>query len=272
MINLPINPNARRLTEEEKEQFRTWGYIKNLPVFDNPAIPVLQQRFKELAAILPEGVHMSRVNHWHKANRYVYNLCRTPTILDYVEDLLGPNFFQWGAHCFAKFPHDETVVPWHQDSRYWPLEPKMTVSVWLALFDTDETNGAMRIVRSSHLWEPVEHNRIANENYVLHLEADQKAIDQGEVVTLDLKAGEISLHDNRILHGSGPNNSDRIRAGQAMRFAPTNVRCDLSTKGWSTFESYLVRGIDEFNHNPVGKVPSGNGHPVRGGQGSWDFA
>ena len=148
----------------------------------------------------------------------------------------------------------------------------MTVSVWLALFDTYETNGAMRIVRGSHLWEPVEHNRVANENYVLHLEADQKAVDQGEVVTLDLKAGEISLHDNRILHGSGPNNSDRIRAGQAMRFAPTNVRCDLSAEGWSTFESYLVRGVDEYNHNPVGKVLSWNGHPVRGGQGSSDFA
>ena len=89
MINLPISPDARRLTEEEKKQFRAWGYIKNLPVFDKPAIPVLQQRFKELAAMLPEDVHMSRVNHWHKANRYVYNLCRTPTILDYVEDLLA---------------------------------------------------------------------------------------------------------------------------------------------------------------------------------------
>ena len=57
-----------------------------------------------------------------------------------------------------------------------------------------------------------------------------------------------------------------------MRFAPTNVRCDLSAEGWSTFESYLVRGVDEYNHNPVGKVPSWNGHPVRGGQGSSDFA
>ena len=180
MINLPISPDARRLTEEEKEQFGAWGYIKNLPVFDEPAIPALQQRFKELAEMLPDDVHMSRVNHWHKANRYVYNLCRTPTILDYVEDLLGPNFFQWGAHCFAKFPHDETVVPWHQDSRYWPLEPKRTVSVWLALFET-KPYGAMRIVRGSHLWESVEHNRVAIENYVLHLEADQKAIDQGEV-------------------------------------------------------------------------------------------
>jgi len=269
-MNLPISSEVRRLTDGERQQFRECGYIKNLPVFNQDAITVLQKRFKELTAMLPEGVHMSRVNNWHKANRYVYNLCRTPTILDYVEDVLGPNFFQWGAHCFAKFPHDGTVVPWHQDSCYWPLEPKATVSVWLALFDTDATNGAMHIVRGSHLWGPVDHCRVDDEKYVLGLEADQSAIEQSDVVSLDLKAGEISLHDNRLLHGSGPNDSDRMRAGQTMRFSPTNVKADLSV--WPTFESYLVRGVDEYDHNPVGKVPSRNGHPVRQGQGSWDFA
>ena len=35
-----------------------------------------------------------------------YNLCRTPAILDYVEDLLGPNFFQWGGQFFLKEPKD----------------------------------------------------------------------------------------------------------------------------------------------------------------------
>ena len=60
-------------------------------------------------------------------------------MLAVVEDLLGPNVIQWRAHCFAKFPHDKTVVPWRQDSRHCPLEPKMTVSAWLALFDSDKT-------------------------------------------------------------------------------------------------------------------------------------
>ena len=215
---------------------------------------------------------MSRVNHWHKANRYVYNLCRTPTILDYVEDLLGPNFFQWGAHCFAKFPHDGNSHSMAPGFAILAVGAEDNCEVWLALFDTDETNGAMQIVRGSHRWGPVEHSRIDDEDYVLGLEADHEAIEQGEVVTLDLKAGEISLHDNRLLHGSGPNNSDRIRAGQTMRFCPTNVKCDLSVKGWSTFENYLVRGVDQYNHNPVGKAPTRNGYPVRSGQGSSDFA
>ena len=270
MTDLTISREARRLTEQEKEQFQQWGYVKNLPVFDPAALPRLQEGFREMVALLPPDVHMSRVNNWHKANRWIYDLCRTPTILDYIEDVLGPNLFQWGAHCFAKFPGDETEVPWHQDARYWPLQPAKTVSVWLALFDTDEENGAMRIVRGSHRWGNLQHRTVDGDQYVLSLEVEQDAIKPEEEVTMDLKAGEISLHDNRLIHGSGPNNSDRIRAGQTMRFSPTEVKCDLSV--WPTFESYLVRGVDEYQYNPVGKVPADNGNPVRAAQGSWEFA
>ena len=202
MTDLTISREARRLTEQEKEQFQQWGYVKNLPVFDPAALPRLQEGFREMVALLP---------------------------------------------------------------------PAKTVSVWLALFDTEEENGAMRIVRGSHRWGNLQHRTtVDGDQYVLSLEVEQDAIKPEEEVTMDLKAGEISLHDNRLIHGSGPNNSDRIRAGQTMRFSPTEVKCDLSV--WPTFESYLVRGVDEYQHNPVGKVPAGNGNPVCAAQGSWEFA
>ena len=268
MPELPISRCARRLTEAEKEQFQNWGYVKNLPVFDDSEIPILQKGFEDMLALLPPHIHMSRVNNWHKANRWVYELSHTKAILDYVEDLIGPNILQWGAHCFAKFPGDGTEVPWHQDAQYWPLKPSRTVSVWLAIFDTDEQNAAMRIVKGSHR-HVFEHHLIEKEHFVLDQEVDQVAIKTEDIVSMDLKAGEISLHDNQLLHGSGPNHSDRIRAGQTMRFCPTEVKCDLNV--WPKFESYLVRGVDEFKHNPVGKEPKGYSYPIKVGQGSWEF-
>ena len=85
MSELPISRCARRLTEAEKEQFQNWGYVKNLPVFDDSEIPILQKGFEDMLALLPSHIHMSRVNNWHKANRWVYELSRTKAILDYVE-------------------------------------------------------------------------------------------------------------------------------------------------------------------------------------------
>ena len=53
---------------------------------------------------------------WHKASKKFYDLAHTPAILDYVEDLLGPNFFLWGGQFFYKAAKSKGIVPWHQDS------------------------------------------------------------------------------------------------------------------------------------------------------------
>ena len=140
--------------------------------------------------------------------------------------------------------------------------------MWLAIYDTDKQNSAMRIVKGSHR-NIYNHQKINKKHFVLDQEVAQEEIKTEDVVSMDLKAGEISLHDNKLLHGSGPNLSDSIRAGQTMRFCPTEVKCDLNI--WPNFESYLVRGVDEFNHNPIGKKPNGYSYPIKIGQGSWEF-
>jgi len=210
---------------------------------------------------LPPGLDFNRVNCWHKANRWVYDLTLTPALLNYVEDLLGPHFFLWGAQFFCKFPNDGTVVPWHQDAQYWPLSPRKAVSVWIAIFDTNLSNAAMQVVPGSHHNGAVTHRSVNNESYVLKEEINPDSIHLDEVVTFELKAGEMSLHDDGLIHGSGPNTSDRIRAGLALRFSPSDVVCDMSV--WPTFEAYPVRGKKGLKNNPIGKIPTKNGIPTK---------
>ena len=259
----------RRLTESEIEQYQQRGYLKNLPVFDASEIPTLQKFFEELASRLPDSIDINQVNMWHKCSRTFYNICRHPTILDYVEDLIGPDFFQWGGQFFVKYPGDGSEVPWHQDARYWPLSPQQTVSVWLAVYDTDAANAAMQVVSGSHR-EQFTHHTNNNLNLVLDQEADISSCQPEDIITIDLKAGQISLHDSGLLHGSGPNLSQRMRCGLTMRFSPTCVQADLSE--WPTFEAYMGRGVDRLKLNPHGPVPTGEGYPVRKFQHSSDFS
>ena len=268
--SLPVSKSARRLTPHEKRQFQDWGYVKDLPAFDAAAVPALQKRYHELAALLPDDVDMNMVNNWHKANRWVHDLCRTPVLLDYVEDIIGPNFFQWGGQFFIKNPGDESIVPWHQDAQYRPLTPHKTVTVWLAIYDADEQNGAMRVVRGSHRSGDIAHHEVNDARYVLDQEIDGRTIDEDHVVSLNLEAGDVSLHDDGLVHGSPANHTDRMWAALTMRFSPTDVRCDLGV--WPTFEIMMARGIDEYGHNPAAKVPTGDGFPVRRFQPSSDFA
>ena len=145
-----ISDEVRRLTKKEKQQYSEQGYVKNLPVFSNDGVSELQELFEELSSRLPYDIDINKTNMWHKASKKFYDLCRTPEILDYVEDILGPNFVQWGGQFFHKEPHSGSVVPWHQDAQYWPLKPANAVTVWLAVYDSDKENGAMKVVSGSH--------------------------------------------------------------------------------------------------------------------------
>ena len=258
-----ISENVRRLTNKEKQQYSEQGYVKNLPVFSYNGALELQGLFEELSSRLPSDVDINKTNMWHKASKKFHDLCRTPEILDYVEDILGPNFVQWGGQFFHKEPKSGSVVPWHQDAQYWPLKPANAVTVWLAVYDTDKENGAMKVVSGSHKKgsNGFKHHTNNASYLVLDQEVSEDQIDQDNIVYMDLKAGEISLHNDALLHGSDPNNSDRRRCGITMRFSPTNVKGDLNE--WPFFETQLVRSIDSFKLNPIAQIPRGEATPIK---------
>ena len=270
MENLPISTAARRLTPSELDDFDKSGYLQGLPVFAAAAVPQLQKRLHQLEAQMPADVPISGVNMWHKANRWLYDLARTPTILDYVEDLIGPDFFQWGGGFFVKYPGEGNFVPWHQDSQYWPLSPRKTVTASLAFYDGTRDNGAMQVLRGSHRSGQIPHHDVSGKQYMLGQEIDADQIDESQAVAIELKAGEISLHDEALAHGSGPNRGDAPRAVLTMRFSPTEVKADLGV--WPTFESSMARGVARYQHNPAATIPNGDACPVRNFQHSSEFA
>jgi hypothetical protein len=244
----------KRLAPQQVEQYDRLGYLKAFRVFSPEEVTRLRQEYGKLVDLLPPGKSISRVNWWHKRNRFVYDLCMELRLLDYVEDLLGPDFFLWGSHFFVKEPGDGTIVPWHQDARYWPLSPQNAVTVYIAFTDCDRENACMRVIPGSHRHR-MRHHTEPDERYILHQEIDADAFDPATAVDLELKAGEISLHHDGLAHGSGANHSDRLRVGFTMRFSATEVKCDLSV--WPNFQAFMARGVDNYGHNPIGVPPTG---------------
>ena len=264
-----INDKARNLSKKEMLQYKKDGYITGLPVFSDNSREDLDNFFVTLSSRLNTKIDLNQTAQWQKASKKFYDLCVTPTILDYVGDLIGPNFFLWGGQFFLKEPKDGSVVPWHQDAQYWPLSPAKAVTVWLALYDTNENNGAMKVVKGSHRKGKFNHHINSAKHLALDQEVSKDQFNQADVVSLDLNAGEISLHDDGLLHGSEANYSDNRRCGVTMRFSPTNVKADL--KIWPHFETLLVRGKDEYNNNPTARIPEGEATPSKKFQFSEEF-
>lgn len=108
---------------------------------------------------------------------------------------------------------------WHQDLGYWPTgtPDTKTTTCSLALDDADEANGCLQVVPGSHLEPELRPHRPMlsstgdrgdrEESHVLT--AELKEAD--EVVLLPVKRGSVSVHNEKIVHGSGGNESSRWR-------------------------------------------------------------
>ena len=235
------------------EKFRREGYLAPLTTFPLEEGPNLLNLYWRLRKFLPPGMSTQRMDWWHGQDRELWELCTHPAILDAAEAVLGPDFYLWGSQFFSKDPGDRKTTPWHQDAFYWPLRPHKAVTAWLAFSDSDEENGAMMVVPGTHRAGRLKHEKKGTDSDVLDMVLEEGAFRTEDAVSLNLKAGQFSMHDDKIAHGSGANRSDRLRCGLTMRYSAGEVKCDPSV--WPFFKAYWVRGQDRWQHNPVGNPP-----------------
>jgi ectoine hydroxylase-related dioxygenase (phytanoyl-CoA dioxygenase family) len=247
-------PIPKRLTSEQQEFFHREGYLHHLPpVFSPDEMARLRSGLRELMKLLRPGESSKEIREWHESSRFLYDVCTHHILLDCVEDLLGPDFFLWGSNFFIKDPRSLSTVGWHQDAYYWPLDPHESLTVWLAFDDSTLENGAMQVIPRSHTAGLLKHVRVRETDSVLMLECERGQFREDTAVPVTLSAGEVSIHDDKLVHGSPGNPSDHRRAGLTIRYSRTNVRCDLSVN--PHFRAYLCRGVDHYRHNPQGEIP-----------------
>jgi non-heme Fe2+,alpha-ketoglutarate-dependent halogenase len=258
MENRPFIPTDETLRTVERDlrfhpsagaaprvvEFNREGYLKRIRIFDAAEIADLRHYFDELLArTLAAGGDSYSISSAHLRYGRVYDLLKNPRIVSHVQDLLGENVIGWGSHFFCKLPHDGKRVSWHQDASYWPLTPSKAVTVWLAIDDADVDNACMRFVAGSHWFGHLTYTLTENDDSNVLNQA--VAVEQfGAPVDDELRAGEISIHSDLLVHGSEANASDRRRCGLTLRYCPADVRAEL---GWNA-KGVIVSGSDPSGH------------------------
>ncbi len=239
------NPSPRSLTREQVSAFNTRGFLTGIPVYSDGEIRAIRLRFDRLLEeVLARGGDSYSISSAHLRYGYAYDLLTDERIVDCVSDLLGQNVVGWGCHFFCKMPGDGKLVSWHQDATYWPLTPSKTVTVWLAIDDADTANACMRFVPGSHLRGAVRFE-VDDSDPTRVLNQKVTDIEQfGEPFDNVLRAGQVSLHSDLLLHGSGANRSARRRCGLTLRYCAADVRAYLD---WNR-KGVLVAGLDPDSH------------------------
>jgi len=200
----------------------------------------------------------------HLLSTWLNSIVHNQIILDAVEMALGPDILLWESDFAIKEAGKGTWVPWHQDTPYWNLSTTEVVSVFLALTASTRDNGAMRVLPGSHKsgslgrinFEGDPHNgyrtghRTSSEgNIFAYDHVMNEEIDESLVQDVELEPGEFSIHNIELLHGGGPNESDRDRIALVMRFISGRTRC--RTPGRDS--AMLMRGqchSDHFDFEP----------------------
>jgi non-heme Fe2+,alpha-ketoglutarate-dependent halogenase len=239
------NEHPAVLTREQVARFNEQGYLAPLPIFNPAEAEAIRAYFDGLLArVLAAGGDSYSISTAHLKYGKVYDLLTHPRIVARVRDLLGPDVVAWGSHFFCKLPRDGKAVSWHQDATYWPLSPSKTVTAWLAIDDADVANACMRFIPGSHRLGPLAFRTSDPAEHNVLDQTVEDAEQYGEPVDVELKAGEISLHADLLLHSSGPNTSDRRRCGLTLRYCAAEVRAGL---GWNA-KGVIVSGSDPSGH------------------------
>ena len=85
---------GKRLTSQQKQFYEANGYMLGLPaVLTPPQVQDLNTGLEELMKLLKPGEDSKEIREWHESSRFLYDICTNNIILDYVEDILGPNFY-----------------------------------------------------------------------------------------------------------------------------------------------------------------------------------
>lgn len=258
-----------RLTPQEIEHYHEHGYV--VPACNvgpawlarmREAVSALQRDHPHVGLDFVPSPHVPNYVPGVDAYEEWLAFAGIPTVLDAVEQLIGPDFLMWGSALFGKPGHGGKATPLHQDGEYWPIKPLASCTLWLALDDSTARNGCLRVIPGSHRNQDLyQHRRDDDARFTLNQVLDDARLPNSPVRDVTLKAGQFSIHDVYLVHGSAPNHSDQRRAGMTYRYMPTTSHFDhdwagemartMGTTDMSQRPLFLMRGIDRCARNDL---------------------
>ncbi|MCG9129395.1 phytanoyl-CoA dioxygenase family protein [Candidatus Poribacteria bacterium] len=208
-----MSNTKNRLSEEEKQQFWEKGYLGPYTLCSPEDMVKMQPEIVEiLHSDAPD--HKVREHNRHLDYPLIYKLATHSTVVDRMASIYGPDLLLWRTNFFVKEPGAKEI-PWHQDFNYWPVEPPIIISAWIAIDSATLENSCLQIIPGSHR-KVIPHIK-ATSDMAFNQMGDLNYIDTSNVVNLEMQPGEFVLFNERTMHHSEANRSDKRRIGLAVR-------------------------------------------------------
>ena len=157
-----------------------------------------------------ENPKLTRIKLPHKQHPFFGDVLRNSGITEVLRQLVGANAVLQTSKLNAKAPGGGAAVEWHQDWAFYPHTNDDMLAFGVFLEDVTEENGPLQVIPGTHKGPILNHNSPEGV-FCGAVDPSDANFQIEKAVTITGKAGSMSIHHARTLHGSAPNVSDRAR-------------------------------------------------------------
>ncbi len=247
--------------EAEVAQYREHGFLVVPDLLDGAELAALHAVIAELLAgaadvdthtdvydLEPghtrQAPRVRRIKTPHKLHAVFDRVIRKPQVIAVLQALLGPDIRLHGSKLNMKSPRYGSPVEWHQDWAFYPHTNDDLLAVGVMLDDVTEENGPLLVVPGTHKG-PVWNHHGEDGRFCGAIDPAEIATEIRRAVPLKGKAGSMSFHHVRLLHGSALNTSERPRKLLLYEVAAADA--------WPLLG---VASLEEFNRRMLAGKPT----------------
>ena len=140
-------------------------------------------------------------------------------IVTRMEQLFGEPVCLTLAHhncVMTKHPRYGTATGWHRDIRYWRFLRPDLVTVWLALGEESDANGALRVIPGSHRLD-IQPSQLDELDFLRPDVAQNQAL-FAQGIALELHPGDVLFFHSGLFHSAGTNTGNEVKTSVVFAY------------------------------------------------------
>jgi len=174
---------------------------------------------------------------------------RDPGVIAPLQQLIGPNIRLFGSKLNMKSAGYGAPVEWHQDWAFYPHTNDDVLAAGIFLDDVDAENGPLMVLPGTHTGPILSHH--SDGFFIGGIEDAAHKVDLSKAVPIHGRAGSMSVHHVRAIHGSSLNLSGKPRRILFYEMASADA-----WPLWSDVIPLKYRNYENFNEHMIVGEPT----------------
>lgn len=245
------------LTDDQIAFYRENGYLFVPDVFSTAEIATLNQvteAYIEASRSVSESNSVFDIGPGHTATapklrrikdpqqqHDCYDAAmRNPTLIAILQDLLGPDIRFDHSKLNIKPVGGGAAIDWHQDWAFYPHTNDDLLAVGVFLGDVGPESGPLQVVPGSHLGPTLNHH--SNGLFCGAIDDRELGDLPDRAVSLTGKAGGVTIHHVRTVHGSTANKGNSDRRLLLFSYAATDAWPLVPITDLDSFNAQILTG------------------------------